>query len=76
MSLRVFMQALKTPNVKVTLNDSDGTELIKFFSDGYTGVEDTLLDRTVKKFEITNATAIVIILNDSPVDSGTSENDG
>lgn len=65
MTLNAFMAALKTPGVKVTLLDSEGTEIIKFFSDGYAGVESDILARTIKKFEIPATNTINITLNDA-----------
>ena len=76
MTLTDFMSALKTASVKVTLLDSEGAELIKFYSNGYTGVESDILARTIKKFEITANNAIVITLNeatDEPVVPDNSE---
>lgn len=65
MTLNAFMQALKTEGVKVTLLDSDGKEIIKFYSDGYAGVEADILARTVKKFEMPANNCLNITLNDA-----------
>lgn len=65
MTLNAFMQALKTEGVKVTLLDSDGKEIIKFYSDGYAGVEADILARTIKKFEIPANNSLNITLNDA-----------
>lgn len=67
MTLEAFMAALKTKGVKVTLNDTEGNEIIKFFSDGYAGVEGDILARTIKKFDIPSAGNITVVLNDAPV---------
>lgn len=71
MLLSDFMSALKTTGVKVTLFDTEGKELIKFFSEGYTSVESEILARTVKRFELTSATSISIVLSDF-ANAGTS----
>lgn len=81
MTLNAFMAALKTKGVRVTLTDTEGNELIKFYSDGYTGVESDLLARTIKKFDIPSAGNITVVLNDAPVtpepeEEGTSTVDG
>ena len=64
MVLSDFLSALKTPSIKVTLLTSEGDEIIKFFSEGYSGVESDILARTIKKFEIVSNTALNIVLND------------
>ena len=79
MTLESFMSALKTKGVKVTLLDVEENELIKFYSDGYTGVESDILARTIKKFDIPSAGNITIILNDAvtePEEEGTSTLEG
>ncbi len=63
MLLSDFLSALKTEGVKVTLIDEDGKEMIKFFSEGYINVESDILARTIKKFEITSATSISVVIN-------------
>jgi hypothetical protein len=72
MTLLAFMSALKTEGVKVTLIDSDGKEIIKFYSNGYAGVESEILALTVKKFELPANNTLNITLNDAPSGSGTS----
>lgn len=65
MTLNNFLSALKTPDVKIILLDASGTEIIKFFSSGYAGVESDILARTVRKFEITSVSSISITVNDA-----------
>lgn len=72
MTLRDFLLALKTKEVRITLVDAEGDEMIKFFSEGYINVESEILARTVKKFDLTSATSLSIVLN-NPVDETTPE---
>ena len=65
MLLSDFLSALKTEGVKITLVDEDGNEMIKFFSEGYTNVESDVLARTVKKFDLTSATSLSIVINNA-----------
>lgn len=65
MTLNEFLSALKTQGVKITLVDAEGNELIKFFSDGFASVESDILARTVKKFDITSANSMSIVLNNA-----------
>ena len=61
MKLRDIVSALTTREVKVTVLDG-GAEIIKFFSEGYAGVESEILDRDVSKWDITSASSISIFL--------------
>ena len=65
MLLSAFLSALKTQNVKITLLDKEDNEIIKFYSEGYSGVESDILARTVKKFEITSNSSLTITLEDA-----------
>ena len=76
MTLRAFLDALKTSGVKITLLDAAGTEIIKFFSEGYEGVESDILGRTIRKFEITSNTAISVTINDAVVSTDDTTNNG
>lgn len=69
MTLNDFLSALKTEGVKVTLVDVEGNELIKFFSEGYKGVESDILARTIKKFDLTSANALTVIINEATTDN-------
>ena len=70
MTLFDFISPLKTSEVKVTLMNTDDAEIIKFYSEGFAGVEDTILNRSVKKWTIDSQSAIKVVLDDVP---GTSE---
>ena len=61
MTLLDFIKALKTKNVKVTVSD-DSDDIITFYSEGINGVESDVSSRNVKKWEITGAAAISVIL--------------
>ena len=63
MTLQTFMETLKSSEIKVTLI-SDDSPLIKFYSDGYSGIESDVLARIVRKWEILSATAITVTLED------------
>lgn len=72
MTLKDFLLALKTKEVRITLVDAEGDEMIKFFSEGYINVESEILARTVKRFDLTSATSLSIVLNNT-VDETTPE---
>lgn len=74
MTLLDFISALKTKEIKVTLLNEDDNELIKFYSDGYTGVESDILAKTVRKWDITSQSAITVALKDTS-DSSQSESE-
>lgn len=63
MTLETFISALKTKEIKISLMDLNEDEIIKFYSDGYAGVESDLLARTVNKWYISSATTITVYLD-------------
>ena len=65
MKLLDFISALKSKEVKVTLLDNDDNEIIKFYSEGFSGVEDSVLNRSVKKWSIESQTSIKVVLEES-----------
>lgn len=71
MKLRDFLEKFKSKEIKVLVMN-DGEDLIKFYSEGWAGVESDILDMNISKWEITSATSITIYLNDEsnsdPVD--------
>ena len=63
MSLVELITALKTQNVNVTVTDGEtDAEIIVFKSQGISGVEGDVSARTVRRWEITGATAIKVVL--------------
>ena len=63
MTLAELIGALKTQNVKVTVIDAESDEeLIVFLSQGIGGVEGDLSVRTIRRWELTGATAIKVVL--------------
>jgi len=74
MTLQEFISVLKTPEIKVILKDNDtDDEIIKFYSDGYSGVEADILAREVNRWEITSQSAITIVLNAATNSDNTPE---
>ena len=65
MTLNDFLSVLKTDGIKITLLDTASAEIIKFYSEGYEGIESDILARTVRKFEITSNTSMSITINDA-----------
>ena len=63
MTLAQFLTALKSNNIVVTVSDADNDEIIKFYANGTTALDDTLETRTIKSFFITGATAVSVVLN-------------
>lgn len=68
MTLRQLLSTLKTPSIKIQLMDVEGNDIIKFYSEGYAGVEEDILNREVKKWDVASNIAITIVLK-NPVDA-------
>jgi len=63
MTLLQLIQSLKTSNVNVSVRDGESdAEIIVFKAAGILGVEGDVSARTVKKWEITGASAITVVL--------------
>ena len=63
MTLLQLIETLKTQNVNVTVVDADSdTEIIVFKAAGILGVENDVSARTVRRWEITGASAIKVVL--------------
>ena len=62
MSLLDFFQALDNENAVITINDDDGSELVKVYASGSSQLLATLLARSVAKFKVTSPTAITVSL--------------
>ena len=64
MSLLELISALSTKNIKVTVKDGDSdSELITFFSQGISGVEGDVSARTVRRWEMSGAQSITVVLD-------------
>lgn len=63
MTLAQLIQALKTQNVNVSVVDAEtDTEIISFKSQGIAGVEGDVSARTVRRWELTGASAIKVVI--------------
>lgn len=63
MTLNELITALRTQNINVTVKDGDtDTEIIVFKSQGIAGVEGDVSSRTVRRWDITGASAIEVVL--------------
>ena len=66
MTLLEMIASLKTKNVKVTVTDGDtSNELITFYSQGISGVESELTASTVKRWEITGAASLNVVIEET-----------
>lgn len=64
MTLAELIGVLKTQNINVTVKDgANDTEIIVFKSQGINGVEGEISARPVRRWEITGATAIEVVLD-------------
>ena len=50
MTLKEFMETLKTAEIKIALYDSTSNEIVIFYSPGYLGIESDILDSTINKW--------------------------
>lgn len=63
MTLAQLIQALKSQNVNVSVVDAETeTEIISFKSQGIAGVEGDVSARTVRRWELTGASAIKVVI--------------
>lgn len=74
MKLRDFLKTLKTKDIKIIIVDADEVEHIKFYSEGFDGVENDLLDLDVKKWFIIFPTAIQVYVDMPESDDSTGDN--
>lgn len=74
MKLRDFLKTLKTKDIKIIIIDADEVEHIKFYSEGFEGVENDLLDLNVKKWFIIFPTAIQVYVDMPESDDTTGDN--
>lgn len=74
MKLRDFLKTLKTKDIKIIIIDADEVEHIKFYSEGFEGVENDLLDLNVKKWFIIFPTAIQVYVDMPESDDNAGDN--
>ena len=65
MTLSEFLAALTNAQAVVTVQDNDGTELVKLFAAGYAQLLAELLAREVAQVTVVNQTAITVKLAES-----------
>lgn len=75
MTLKQFLESLKTKNVLVTVSDKNDNEICKIYAEGVDSLDDTVEARTVARWQITGATALTVVLDDANTGSGTSDPD-
>ena len=64
MTLKDFLESLKTDGVLVTVSDRSNNQICKLYSTGVGALDDTIEARTVEKWTIDKAQAISVVLND------------
>lgn len=64
MTLKQFLETLKTDDVLVTVSDRSNNQICKLYSTGVDALDDTIEARTVEKWTIDRAQAISVVLND------------
>ena len=62
MTLTQFLAALTNTTAVVTVNDNDGSELVKLYASGYQQLLATLLAREVEEVTVVNNQAVTIKL--------------
>lgn len=63
MTLLQLIETLKSANINVTVVDAESdSEIIVFKNTGILGVESDVSARTVRRWELTGATAIKVVL--------------
>lgn len=60
MILREFMSTLKTAELKITLYDSEASEIVIFYSPGYLGLESDILNSNVDKWLVISDTELKV----------------
>lgn len=66
MKLSDFLAALTTMNMQIVLTDLDtGAEIVSMKAAGYANLDDTLENRQVMQWAVTNATTLKVTLGDT-----------
>ena len=73
MTLEVFMSAMKNKDMRVTILNAKKEEIIRFYSEGFNGVENDILAMTVDTFEINTNNTMTIVLSDKEEEPAETE---
>ena len=66
MKLGEFLAGLTTPNVLVVLTDlNSGNEIITLKAAGYESLDDSVENREVKQWSISNASTVKVVLGET-----------
>lgn len=65
MKLSDFLSALRTNNVTVTVNDLQDKLVCKIDAASYSALSDDLEARTINRWQIVGATALLVVLNEA-----------
>ncbi len=65
MTLKQFLESLKSNAVLVTVSDRSGNEVCKLYASGVDALDDAIEARTVNRWEIASSQAISVVLNDA-----------
>ena len=71
MKLIDFLSTLKTKNVQVTINDLQDNLICKIDAGSVDALDDKIEARTVQRWTILGATALMVVLNDAVEDEQT-----
>ena len=64
MTLKQFLETLKTKNVLVTVSDKNDNEICKIYAEGVDSLDDAVEARTVSRWQIAGATALTVVIDD------------
>ena len=65
MTLTSFLSTLKTPNVNVSVKDSEDNEICKITAASVAALDNEIEQRKIGRWYINGATSITVILNDT-----------
>lgn len=73
MTLEAFMAAMLNKDIRATILNSKKEEIIRFYSEGYRGVESDILAMSIDTFEINSNNTMTIVLSDKVEEPGDTE---
>ena len=73
MTLEAFMSAMLNKDIRATILNSKKEEIIRFYSEGYRGVESDILAMPIDTFEINSNNTMTIVLSDKVEEPGDTE---